>query len=573
MRPSHLVIPFYLVATLVLTWPLARGFSSHLPSVYGPADALLQVFLLGWGWHGFTTYPLDVFNAPIFHPEVRTLTYMDHMLGEAVVAGPIAEVFGLGAAYNSLVIFSFVASGYFVYRLARLYGVSRSGSCLAGFLFAFAPYRFSSLGFLNQLQTQFVPLGIFFAVRFLRTERARYGVGAALTVVVQSYFGWYATFHLVLALGLFLAWEIARDRRRSLPWRKMVTLAVLSAVLVAPGVMPYLVQRMAMPEFRRSIGSTALWSADLLDYLHLNPENVLVRLVPPLGDAHGLFPGLVATVLAAVAIVAMRRAPVRATRSAESPRRGLRSVIGRVRVFRKRGEMGYFSLLGLSGLLLSLGPILQVAGHRLWIPLPFALCFFVIPGFSSMRAPVRFAVLVALAAAVLAGLGFDHLRRRFPNLGSSFLVVLLLVAGILAWCPDLPFVAYPDRASMPPVYAWLAEQPDADPVLELPVPADQSKENAMHARRQMYILYHGKPRLDGVSGFASKQYDAFRLDIQSFPGPEAIRRAHDLGARRLIVHYGDYEPAFRKEMRRRAGAAEDLREVAVFGDDVVYEIE
>ena len=188
------------------------------------------MFLLGWGWHGLTTNPLEVFNAPIFHPEVRTLTYMDHMLGEAVLAGPIIEVFGLGAAYNSLIIFSFVASGYFVYRLARLYGISPSGSCVAGFLFAFCPYRFSHLGCLNQIQTQFIPLGLFFAVRFLRTGRTRYGVGAALTLAVQSYFGWYSTFHLLVALVVLLGWEVVREpgRWRRLPWRKAAPLALMS---------------------------------------------------------------------------------------------------------------------------------------------------------------------------------------------------------------------------------------------------------------------------------------------------------------------------------------------------------
>ncbi len=83
--------------------PRQRNFRSHLPAVLTPFDALLHVFLLGWGWHGLTTHPLEVFSAPIFHPEVRTLTYMDHMLGEAALAGPIIEVFGLGAGYNFLI--------------------------------------------------------------------------------------------------------------------------------------------------------------------------------------------------------------------------------------------------------------------------------------------------------------------------------------------------------------------------------------------------------------------------------------------------------------------------------------
>jgi hypothetical protein len=165
-----------------------------------------------------------------------------------------------------------------------------------------------------------------------------------------------------------------------------------------------------------------------------------------------------------------------------------------------------------------------------------------------MRTPARFAVLVMLATSVMAGLGFDVLRRRYPRLGSAFLVGTLLAAGALAWCPNLPFVPYPDRASMPPVYEWLAAQPDSLPVLELPCPARNSVESSLDLRRQMYVLYHQKPRLDGASGFTSNRYEDFRGDMQAFPAREAIRRAYDMGARRLIVHYGDYTPTRRAEI-------------------------
>lgn len=39
---------FYLVAGLVLTWPLARNFRSHLPAVGVLFDPLLHVFLLDY---------------------------------------------------------------------------------------------------------------------------------------------------------------------------------------------------------------------------------------------------------------------------------------------------------------------------------------------------------------------------------------------------------------------------------------------------------------------------------------------------------------------------------------------
>jgi hypothetical protein len=571
-RQSHLVLPSYLIAALVLTWPLARHFDSHLPAVFTEYDALLHVFLLGWGWHGLTTDLLEVFNVPIFYPELRTLTYMDHMLGEAFLAGPIIEGFGLGAGYNSLVILSFVASGYFTYRLARLYGISRAGSCVAGFLFAFCPYRFTHLGCLNQLQTQFIPLGLFFAVQFIRSGRMKYGIGAALTLAVQSYFGWYQTFHLLVALVLLLGWEVMREGGgwRRVPWKKGVPLVLMSAALALPVTLPYLFQRLAMPEFDRPFSETIRLSADLLDYLRVSPDNILARLVPPLGrGAAGFFPGLVATGLAAVAIAAVCRPRERPSPS--EPRSGRATLRGRPRAFRRLGDMGYVLVLGVSGLVLSLGPILQVAGHRLWIPLPYALCYYVIPGFSSMRTPGRFAILVALAAAVLAGVGFDILRRRYPRLGSGFLVGTLLAAGALAWSPDLPFVPYPDRVSMPPVYSWLAEQPDSRPVLELPVPARLGR--SKDVRRQMYLLYHGKPRLDGASGFTSNRYTTFRLEMQAFPAEATIQRAYEMGARRLIVHYGDYAPGLREGMRRRVEKAKNLREVAAFGQDAAYEIE
>jgi hypothetical protein len=394
-------------------------------------------------------------------------------------------------------------------------------------------------------------------------------------VAIQSYFGWYSTFHLLVALVVLVGWEIVREpgRWRRLPWKKAAPLALMSAALAVPSALPYILQKLALPEFYRPFSETIQCSADILDYLRVSPENILARLVPPLGKgAGGFFPGVVATALAAVAIAAVWRTQAKTAPS--EPRRGRVNLLGRARVaIRNFGEMGYFPILWITGLILSLGPILQVAGHRLSIPLPYALCYYIIPGFSSMRTPGRFAVLVALATAVLAGLGFDALRRRYPRLGLAFLVGTLLAAGVLAWCPNLPFVPYPDRASMPPVHGWLAAQPDSNPVLELPAPASERWEGPMDLRRQMYVLYHHKPRLGGASGFTSNRYKAFRRDMQAFPTGETIRRAYDMGARRVIVHYGDYAPALRERMRHRVEIAEELREVAAFGQDVVYEIE
>src|SRR5574341_555214 len=120
MRWSHLCLPGFLLLTLILTWPLARDFGRSLPTVVGLPDALLQAYILNWDLGALSTRPLGVFDAPIFHPEPRTLTYMDHLLGEALVASPISALtHNPAAAYNAVVVFSFLASAWAMYRLVR----------------------------------------------------------------------------------------------------------------------------------------------------------------------------------------------------------------------------------------------------------------------------------------------------------------------------------------------------------------------------------------------------------------------------------------------------------------------
>ena len=133
---------------------------------------------------------------------------MDHLIGPALLAWPLAA--WPVAAYNTLVLLATVASGWFMYRLTRLLGVSRAVAFGAGLLYAFGPFRHANLSNLNQLQTQFLPLGLFFGIRFLRRWRTHDLVGAGLTLVVQSWFGWYYVFQLGLALALLALWEWRR---------------------------------------------------------------------------------------------------------------------------------------------------------------------------------------------------------------------------------------------------------------------------------------------------------------------------------------------------------------------------
>lgn len=596
-RPALFVVPAYLAATLLLTWPMARDFGQAVPAVFGENDPLLQSFLLGWVWQALPRGPVALFNAPIFHPHPLTLTYMDHMIGEALLGWPVLWMTERhAAAVNFVVLLSFVLSGWAVYRLLRGLGAGRAAGFIGGLLFAFGPYRICNLGNLNQLQTQFLPLALHFGLRWFRGRRLRNAVGAAACLVVQAWFGWYYFFHIGLALALLALyeWGLGRVEWRRLPWGRLAMIAAATLAVVVPGVIPYWIQQHSMTGFRRTLGMAALWSADLFDYLKYNSDSRLGTWWPAGTGPQGYWPGLTAAPLALLGAWSLARGAWRSGAAEPLPRvshrRGdpplvasrwltLRVVGWIARLFRNgarsAGPAGFFGLAGAAAFLLSLGPVLQYGGQRTVIPMPYTLAYFVFPGFASMRAPSRFAGLVLLAAAVLAGLGFQWLwRRRTGRTSRAALFGGAIALSLFsAWSTPVPMVELPRRETLPPVYEWLARQPHDRAVLEIPVPQHDVNEGPYYARQQFAILFHGHPRLDGTSGFTPPEQAILRMVLQNFPRPGALRAAVRSDAYYVIVHYDAFQPARAAALRAAVAAEPGLVLESDFGADVAYRLD
>ena len=147
-------------------------------------------------------------------------------------------------------------------------------------------------------------------------------------------------------------------------------------------------------------------------------------------------------------------------------------------------------------------------------------------GFQGIRAPARFAVLVAFGLATLAAIATreitDGPRGRWIGLGLLALLAIEYYPGPLAWTPA------PPRTS--PVSGWLARQPGPGAVVYLPMSGDIENTPYM-----LEALGHRRPIVNGYSGQRPPFFGGAVAALSTFPSVEAFWMLHDLDVRFAVT--------------------------------------
>jgi len=226
---------------------------------------------------------------------------------------------------------------------------------------------------------------------------------------------------------------------------------------------------------------------------------------------------------------------------------------------------------------LSLGPIPQSLGRPVEIVAPYRLLLEHVPGFDGVRVPARFAMIVALALAALAGYGAAWVSRA--RLGRAILFVAAVIAVLEG--TRLPFIvngAYALRdfntpearlfrpARAPAVYREFAAQPSDAVLIELPLgPPD------FDLRAMFYSVVHWRPLVNGYSGFYPPHYGRLITALSEIPrhADVSIEALRSTGATHLILHqaaYRDGEGGATAQVLAAAGATELFRD----GSDLLF---
>ncbi len=511
-----LVAAAFAAAAIYLTHPLfaSPGDSLFDPSVRGPlslfslGDMYTVMWVMSWTAHALTTASAGLFDANIFHPAPQSLTSTEHMLGHLPIFGSVYLATENPVLANQLnLLAGFTLSGVAMYLWLRGWGCARVAALGGGLIFAFFPLRLQFVTHPHLVNGAYLVFALFAFDQVVRGRSWLWLFGVGLALGLQCLCSFYLAYMSVIVFAVYAAATLALADRSAR--RRIVACLVAAGV----GCLPFLWLAQPYLEMRSSGTIPAEQELALLRYLSVSPTRLfLVR-------EEGYYAGASVSALAVLGMVA-----------------GLR---------RGRWAAAGAAAITFVTLAISLGP--AVEGSVL--PAPYDVAATLIPGFSAMRAPSRFVLVVMVGIAVLAGLGLDALARWRPPARAGGVLAPVVALSIVAWdygWGGRSFAIRPAEvgARLPPVYRALAELPRG-PVVELPAgpvgdPLGQERDSLYTYRS----IFHWQPLLNGRAGYEPPTYGPVMALALELPDPRALELLQrSTGLRYVVVHGGLGESA------------------------------
>lgn len=519
MPPGRLASPLALFLlfglwALMLTYPLLLHPFSHIPQGDEKAETvpLFNLWTLQWTidqlLRGFPEY----WDAPIFAPAKGTFAFSETQPLSALLAAPAwlglqSPAFG----YNVLVILFLSLNGWFACWLLKSWGLPGLPALSGGLFMESIPFVAQEMGVLQLIAVfgflwSLLYLGLFLKQSARSQAVKRSGVGLALgppvTFFTCSYYGLCSFFFLPLAF--LFQWQKKHFKVKTVG--QFLLVGLLALALTGPFLWAQR-QRLAGYGFTRSAETVENNSARLQYYGNFLDHNLLYGRIlgQESGQGQRLFPGFGLIGLAGLGLWGAQQKRV------------------------KR----YLLVASILALLLSLGLRFQVAGF-----LPYQWVREYVPGFAQLRSPFRFAALLQLHLALLAGFGLHNLGRWFlthQKLVIS-LATLLAVFEMLAW--PLPLQAVPALAEDIPWQNWANSQKQFARVVMLPFAQTNRVADFEQTTRWMLENRHFRGEmLNGYSGFFPQDHAHLRALMVQFPTVAGIELLQEMGVDYVVVYH------------------------------------
>lgn len=519
------VLVFFVVLTVISTWPLAIQLGSH---VKDPGDYFFITWVInstydlagGVGWDTF-------WDKAIFYPYPNSGAFSDHSLTLSLISLPVM-ILELNEIYlaNYLALSGYILTGITGYYLFKFYTSSKIAALVGGIVLTYSTYHLSQMGHLQVLHMEFIPLTILYFEKLIQTPKYRNILWFSTFFILNAFV---SVYHLSFVLIPLIVISVIRliipiIKERSLKKQKgrfLFTVAGLfvSFIVLAPSLLPYLAVN---KDFNVEVNSrdAIYFSARPESYILPSGSNNLL-----LGDFRDfyvstglnwgwwetvLYPGIFTLLLALLSIFVLKEIQSRKY----------------IVIDLNHTQLIYLLLLVIA-VILTFGPFLVPPNE---IYEGFKLPYYYlskIPLYKAIRVPARFGSIIALSLALLVS--FTILKVEVKNRVTKFAAIVVIM-----------LLLFVDTASIPNDYSavtptnlelkeWIATTDESSKLAFIPVMQS-------HYKEVEYMRYqYGNPRrtLNGYSGYIPEL--SWDLGSVTYPQNFGTKEAEEVVSTTLAI--------------------------------------
>lgn len=517
----------FVAASIYITFPLIF----HLGNLAtGLGDELVISWIQNWVIHSILTNPLDIFNANIYYPYQNSLAFSDLFLTSSILSILPLKIIGEPiTAVNFTLISSLLMLGFFSYLLIRFLTKDFLLSILGGVLIIFSPATLDKVVHLQVLAVQWVPLSILFFLLFIKKYHKRYLVLSLMFFLLQTYNSFLPGYFILFSYLIILILLFFYNRRtfNLVLAKKNIAIAAVFILLLIPVALPY--YRVSQEfNYKRDIREAIHFALQPQDLIYPNQytrlQDDLVKIFPANKLSRTGYLGFAFSILSILTLAAFF-----------------------VRFKKKEIIFSSFNIIAIIGLIMSFGPFLHWSGKTIHepfpIPLPYAVFYYIFPGFQGFRNSARWEMLFVLTMSVAICLLLFSVLRKTNRLTKAVIYSFLILLVIAEYNFPMKFVKVVQAKDFPKVYAWLKNLPGDIKIIEMPVYNWNLQPFVSSERtREYYSTIHFKKIVNGASGFSPPPWQNMALNLlANFPSNETISSLREININYIIVHKREYD--------------------------------
>lgn len=560
MKKNIIILLLFILISIIYTFPLILNIKSFL--LGEPGDTYGVIWSM-WQHkeHDRFNYSYSTYINEIASPfgYVRT-SY--HPVGDIIIF-LFGDIFGEILGYSLLILFGFVLSAFFMYKLAFFLTKNNIAGIFSGIVFGFAPFAMAKAIAGHMVFNFVLPLYILslFYMQKKRTIMASIIAGIAFILVSFSFL--YYGYFMILFTFCFIIYDFFLIRKQKLPIKKWLLNWIIAGI-IGFGVLSIHVYSFSkyssMPKEKvvltRPLKDLFTYSAKPWDYMLPSAYNpILGKISKPIIDSlligsnyaeQTLYLGIIPVLLAFYAIWLWRKKQVD---------------------IQQQNLIKYLFFTGLIMLIFSAPPFVPlgkfhivngeiISAHNTYFP--SYLLYKIAPMF---RVYARFGILVMLCTSILAGIGFACVYSRFKYYRTAFVI---LCFALLAF----EFVSVPkfiDAKNISPVYKWLESQKGDFIIIEYPLNPD------IHGLTGEYMFYqriHKKRMFNGA--FTGTTIDKLQSTMLDVTDKKTLNIIKNLGIKYIVVHRDKYA-VYNKTAPEIPDVAY-IKPIKSFNKDLIYKI-